>query len=252
MDGNSASLQMADQSGTVGFAENIGRDTLQEWKFVGEWAPGASPNMLPEGTSYTLKTDHRPVLLLHLHPTGKPEAVQAKIGLYFARKPAPPTPIQVTLGSPELYLAPEGKAILRDSFTLPTDANLLSLAPALHTIGRRVLVRAVLPNRQTLTLLQINDWDANWKRPYQPARPLTLPAGTRLTFEATFDNTDENPRNPGNPPHRIIPDLGFIADMALLRMALLPVKPEEEAKLRAASVRTGHRPQFTVIGGKDN
>jgi hypothetical protein len=52
-------------------------------------------------------------------------------------------------------------------------------------------------------LIWIKDWDFNWQGNYQYRKPLTLPKGTRVEMEYTYDNSENNPRNPAHPPVRV-------------------------------------------------
>ena len=47
------------------------------------------------------------------------------------------------------------------------------------------------------------NWNYNWQDEYYYENPFKLPAGTRITVEATFDNSAENPSNPSSPPRRV-------------------------------------------------
>ncbi|MEI4884321.1 hypothetical protein, partial [Klebsiella pneumoniae] len=62
---------------------------------------------------------------------------------------------------------------------------------------------AHLPDGTERRLLWIKDWDFNWQSAYTYASPLPLPSGTRVEMEYTYDNSEQNPRNPSHPPVRV-------------------------------------------------
>ena len=66
--------------------------------------------------------------------------------------------------------------------------------------GREMEMTATLPDGEKVTLIKIDDWDLDWQDRYQLAKPLSLPAGTKLYAEIIYDNSAENPYSP---PQRI-------------------------------------------------
>ena len=58
-------------------------------------------------------------------------------------------------------------------------------------------IDAHLPDGSTVPLIWIKDWDFNWQGAYTYASPVKLPKGTRIDLEYTYDNSEKNPRNPG-------------------------------------------------------
>src|SRR5207247_276940 len=51
------------------------------------WQPGKRPEASGDGLSWPLEKNTDLVLQLHLHPSGKPEAVQCAVGVYFTDQP---------------------------------------------------------------------------------------------------------------------------------------------------------------------
>ncbi|MGH7223595.1 MAG: alkyl hydroperoxide reductase, partial [Gemmataceae bacterium] len=45
-------------------------------------------------------------------------------------------------------------------------------------------------------LLRVPHYDFNWQSSYRLAKPLHLPAGSRIECTAHFDNSEDNPNNP--------------------------------------------------------
>jgi hypothetical protein len=64
-------------------------------------------------------------------------------------------------------------------------------------------VSATLPNGQTQCLINIDDWDFNWQGMYRYNDPVAIPAGTKLSLEAFYDNSTNNLRNPNDPPQPV-------------------------------------------------
>jgi hypothetical protein len=59
------------------------------------------------------------------------------------------------------------------------------------------------PAGKEITLMQIDDWDLDWQDRYLFEERIELPAGTVLTTDVVYDNSEENPENPYQPPQPI-------------------------------------------------
>src|SRR5262245_48718505 len=84
------------------------------------WTPGQRPRQVVSGLQWRLDPGSHLVVQLHLHPTGKPESVQASVGFYLTDEPPTRTPIGVRLGSQTIDIAAGNRQYLvSDSYTLP-------------------------------------------------------------------------------------------------------------------------------------
>ena len=70
----------------------------------------------------------------------------------------------------------------------------------MHLLGRDMRIIAKPPTGDPIDLIWIQDWDFNWQDIYHYRKPVFLPAGTRISLVAHFDNTAANPANPHTPP----------------------------------------------------
>jgi Tfp pilus assembly protein PilF len=171
--------------------------------FLG-WTPGQMAPLAPAGRGWQLNAETDFVVQLHLRPTGRPEHVQPKIGLYFTNDAPAPTPVMLRLGHQNLDIpAGDSSYLVTDSYELPTDVEVEAIQPHAHYRAREVRARATTPDGATRSLISISHWDFNWQDQYRFASPVRLPAGTRITTEYVFDNSDANPRNPLHPPARV-------------------------------------------------
>ena len=62
--------------------------------------------------------------------------------------------------------------------------------------GKDMLYQLVYPDGETETILSVPEYDMNWQISYELARPISVPAGTKLQVIAHFDNSEMNPWNP--------------------------------------------------------
>jgi len=173
-----------------------------EGHFLG-WTPGQSPP--PESElAWPLVGKTWLVVQLHMRATGRAERIQPVLGLYFSQRPAPNTPSMIRLGRQNLRIGPGEKHFETvDSFVTPVPATVMAIQPHAHYRARDVRVTAEWPDGTERTLLHISDWDFNWQDQYRLAQPLRVPAGTTFKSVFSFDNSEENPRNPSRPPETV-------------------------------------------------
>ena len=225
----------------VGFG---GMDTPTEVHSPGgyflSWQPGKRTLPLPAGMGWKLEPGTALVMQMHLQPGGKPEPIQAGVGLWFADSPATNQPLKLGLNIYDLDLAPgQSNLVYTREFVLPGDTDLLGVLPHTHYLGRRIEAWAELPDQTRRDLLTIPDWDFNWQGDYRYATPVFLPRGTKLGMKFVFDNTTANPRNPSNPPRRVGFGMSTSDEMGELWFQLLPRTARDRSAMdRALGVQT--------------
>ena len=168
------------------------------------WAPGYSPTEAPRGLAWRLEPGTAAAIELHLQATGKPERIQASVGLFFTDETPRQTPFGLQLGSYTIDIPPgEREYVVEDRYELPVDVDLYAIYPHAHYLGRDIRAFATLPDGTEHSLIWIRDWDFNWQSAYRYRTPLRLPRGTILRMRYTYDNSAANPRNPSSPPVRV-------------------------------------------------
>ena len=172
--------------------------------FLG-WTPGQFAPLAPKGLAWRLNPGADFVVQLHMRPTGKPESVAPRIGLYFTDDAPRLLPVMLRLGRQNLDIAAGDAGYLsRDWYILPVDARIEAVQPHSHYRARDVKAIAEVPDGATRPIIHIATWDFAWQDVYRVAEPFWLPAGTRISSEYLFDNSADNPRNPERPPKRAI------------------------------------------------
>ena len=171
---------------------------------LGGWVPGTSPAFLPSGLAMPLPKASDLLLQTHFHPNGAPQLEKTVVGLYFGPKPAREiTQVQVPafFGIRANLDIPAGTPDykVRGSFTLPVDIDAVGVWAHAHYLGKEAKLTATLPDGQVRILLWIRQWDFNWQDQYLFQDLVSLPKGTRLDGELTYDNSADNYRNPNSP-----------------------------------------------------
>jgi Flp pilus assembly protein TadD/mono/diheme cytochrome c family protein len=197
------------------------------------WQPGKTASPGRDDVAWRLNPGTDLVLQLHMQPTGKPEAIGASVGLFFADGPGTKHPQKLVLQSKDIDI-PAGEANYRvyEQYRLPVDVYVLAVLPHAHYLARRMEAFARLPNGSQRWLLLIEDWDFNWQGDYRYKEPVLLPAGAMLTMQYTYDNSAANVRNPHQPPRRVTYGINSTDEMAELWLQVLPKNPDDLSYLQ--------------------
>ena len=198
------------------------------------WKPGGTPYVEPDGFSMRLDPGSDLVLNAHLQPSGKPEQVRPSIGLYFTDKPPEQFPMLVQLEHDGAINIPPGARdfLVSDDFRLPMDVDVLAVYPHAHYLGHVLEGYATLPSGERKWLIRIPNWDPNWQGAYHYNQPLFLPKGTVVSMRYHYDNSSLNPRNPHQPPRRVMSGNQATDEMGHLWLEVLPRDAGEKGDRR--------------------
>jgi len=201
--------------------------------FLG-WTPGQVAPLVQPELAWTLDPGSDLVVQLHLQPSGAVEEVLPEIGLYFTSRTPERTPTILRLGSQGIDIPPgESRYVIRDSYVLPVDVQLLAVQPHAHYRAREIRGTATLPDGSTRLVMHIRDWDFRWQHVYREQTPIPLPKGTRLSMEYTYDNSAANVRNPELPPARVFWGQRSRDEMGDLWFQLLASNESDRARMSA-------------------
>lgn len=188
------------------------------------WQPGTVPDRGSDELAWRLEPGSDLLLQMHLLPSGKPEKLQPKVGFYFVEKPAGSVPMYALHLEDDLSLdISPGDADFQttDTLTLPVDTKALRIMPHCHLLGKEIKGFAMLPDGSRKWLIFIKQWNFDWQAVYRFQQPVSLPKGTTLTMQMSFDNSADNPRNPSQPPQRVVGGDGTGDEMSHLWIQLL-------------------------------
>ena len=215
-----------------GYADDLDDDARFPDGHLLAWAPGRIPAFESDDLAWRLDPGVDLVLQLHLPASDVPERIAPAVGLYFADAPASRVPTAVLLGDKTIDI-PAGAARhqVEDAFRLPVDAEVLSIYPHAHYLGRDLQGFAILPDGSRRWLIRIDDWDFNWQDEYRLVEPLFLPAGTTLGMRYVYDNSAANRSNPSHPPRRVRYGRRSTDEMAELVVKVRTRTPAERERL---------------------
>jgi len=201
-----------------------GGDTFDPDSHFLFWKPDSTALVEPAGMPWRLDPGNDLILNMHLKPTGKPEAVQARIGLYFSAAPATAHPMLLQLEHDAALDIPAGDPnfVVTDELKLPVAVDVLGVYPHAHYLGHEMEGWATLPDGRRQPILLIKDWDIDRQSVYRLREPLALPAGSVLHMRYTYDNSTANVRNPSSPPVRVRAGNRSTDEMGHLWLQVLP------------------------------
>jgi hypothetical protein len=180
------------------------------------WVPGAQARFLPTGIGVPMEKGSDLVLQLHYAPSAKQELDQSSVNVYFMKDTTnvrllsriqPMNPVDITgnllTGFASFVIPPAMQRTFVGRRRVPSDYSLISIAPHQHLIGRAAKAYAVTPSNDTIPLIAINDWDFKWQGSFTFKKMIKIPARSEIVYEASYDNTSNNIRNPNSPPKQV-------------------------------------------------
>ena len=188
------------------------------------WKPGTPSYSESKEMTWQLDKGTDLVLNMHLQPSGKPETIQASVGIYFSDTPPTKFPMLLQLERDGKLDIAAGKKdfVVTDEYRLPLDVDLLGIYPHAHYLGKDILAVAALPDGTKRELIHIKDWDIGWQSVYHYVKPVFLPAGTVISMRWTYNNSTDNIRNPHQPPRRVVAGNNSSDEMSHLWLQVLP------------------------------
>jgi hypothetical protein len=202
------------------------------------WTPGKLP-IVDERLAWRVEPGSDMILQLHMLPSGKPEQVAPKIGLYFTDQPPTEQAFSLLMRNDNIDIrAGDGDYVIEDSLTLPVAVEALGIYPHAHYLCKSIEAYATLPDGRKQLLINIPKWDFHWQDDYRYSQPLHLPAGTRIHVRFVYDNTSANALNPHNPPQRVRFGNRSTDEMATLTIQVIPEQAEHKPLLREKKIPT--------------
>ncbi len=169
------------------------------------YAPGNRQLPFAQGCGFVLPKSGKVVGDIHLSPSFKNETIQFGLRFYTSEKPLKEIMFLQTV--PSLHkvnyetftIAPDSIQYFKAYYSLHQAVKVRYTHPHMHVFGKQFLSYAVLPQNDTIPLIKINDWRFWEQQYYQFKNPIYLPKGTKIFYEALYDNTLNNPLNPFRP-----------------------------------------------------
>jgi hypothetical protein len=167
---------------------------------IGGWAPGVVPEKQPDDIGVFLPARADIVMEVHYHRNGLKETDRSTLGIWLHKQR--PRHVQRSMPVANLGIRiPAGaeRHEERARWTVAKDILATSVMPHMHLLGAEMRVTATFPDGREQDLVWVNPYDFNWQTTYRFRQPIAMPRGTRIDVLAVYNNSESNPRNPGNP-----------------------------------------------------
>jgi hypothetical protein len=176
---------------------------------VTNYLPGVETSFYPVGIG-GFRVKKKGILLLdniHYGPSPVDTTDSTTFNIFFSALP-PVRPVsEFILGTsgiskvePPLVINPGKIETFKTRYNVPEDISILTINPHMHLLGKSFSAYAIKPNGDTIPLIRIPKWDFRWQYFYTFKNVLKLEGGTVINVEGEYDNTQNNPLNPFNPP----------------------------------------------------
>ena len=172
------------------------------------YIPGDTPDLAPPNTGGLLKAGSVLHLNMHYTPNGRETVDRSELGLWFY--PEGEVPEERMSGRcacvfPNTWttIPPHDPAFEQTaSIVIERDAKIHSYVPHMHFRGKYMRFYADYPDGTSEELINIAKYNYNWQLSYTYEEPKFVPAGTKITAVAAWDNSARNPSNP-NPDRAV-------------------------------------------------
>ncbi len=181
------------------FAAKDGKVKDEDRQLLCAYVPGLRVVPYAPGMAKKVSAGSKLIFQLHYTPIGTPQEDLTKIGLVFAKDEDVKYEVQTVSTRSRSFRIEPYKADQKFSapaLTTPVDVLMLSLSPHMHLRGQSFRYDMTWPNGKTETLLDVPHYDFNWQTAYRLSEPMIVPAGSKLTAFASFDNSTKNLANP--------------------------------------------------------
>lgn len=184
--------------------ESLSSVDLRSAPVLATWKPGQKGIMLDDGVAQLLPAGSRIAVKIHYRGAGEASNDVSTVGLYFAKSP-PRRPLQeiaITNADAIIPVAAEPSP-LKVSFTTLSDAEAIAIRPRVHPLVVSLQATAYRPDGSEEVLIWTRRYQFDWEPTYYFRQPVALPKGTRVEVIAYFDNSEENQKNPNDPPKSV-------------------------------------------------
>lgn len=151
----------------------------------------------PEGTGVLIPKGSVLVLAIHYKTVGDPLKDKSKVGLNLAKAPAAKELKTLAIENRQIDIPPQSfEHKIAAEATLEKPAKIYTILPRMHYLGMKLDLTAQPPSGAAQKLLKIDNYNYKLQTLYTLAEPVTLPAGTKLSVTAYYENSTDNPHNP--------------------------------------------------------
>jgi len=188
------------QASILGRVERV--DTLHAPRnalgtLIGTETPGNVAMEFPKGAALRIRAGTILTFQMHYTAHGHQMNDRTSVGFHFAKE-MPDEEIfasQFLNGSLKLPAGAKDVAVPAE-ITAGQPVRIWGMMPHTHLRGTRWQYTLVKPDSTSEVILDVPHYDFNWQTYYMFAKPLDIPAGSKIKSMAWYDNSASNKSNP--------------------------------------------------------
>jgi peroxiredoxin len=171
---------------------------------LADYVPGSEPLQIPPESGILLKKGAKFGFQAHYTVNGKEATDMTQMGLYFMDKPPQYRYRAAIMANPKIKIPANTKLYTNDAtHTFDQEVLVYSLHPHAHFRGSAAEFVAIYPDGHEQVLLNVPKYEFNWQTTYVLKTPIVLPAGTKVKYSMSYDNSTQNKANPD--ANRVVP-----------------------------------------------
>lgn len=165
------------------------------------WMPGQKATTFEDGVAQMLPAGSRIGVKIHYRGAGEATSDLSAVGLYFART-APRKLVQEFPIADVNTVIPVSAELSRFKFSFTTqgDIEAIAIRPHMHPLVVSLQATAYRPDGSEEVLIWTRGFQFDWEPTYYFRQPVALPKGAVVEVIAYLDNSENNQRNPNDPP----------------------------------------------------
>ncbi len=168
------------------------------------WAPGTGAFKFPEGTGLSLKSTDAVVLQIHYFQSGKePAGTKDHTGFAFKFADSVQTPLLIAPVGKTNFRIPAGNASYSYSGSfgpLPVPLKIYGTMPHMHVLGTGYELSVTNGSNPSTCVAKSDHYEFGNQVTYFFKEPVQVPAGAKVDFRCTWDNSAANPNQFNSPP----------------------------------------------------
>jgi hypothetical protein len=168
------------------------------------WMPGQKQIALEDGLALLLPAGSRIAVKIHYRGAGEATTDVSTVGLYFAKGSQRKQLQEIAITNPGANIPVAAEPFpVKVSVTTQSDTEAIAIRPRVHPLVVSLQATAYRPDGSEEVLIWTRRYQFDWEPTYFFRQLVALPKGTRVEVVAYFDNSEENQKNPNDPPRPI-------------------------------------------------
>ena len=164
---------------------------------IGTETPGNNIVEFPKGTALRLRAGTTNIFQMHYTAHGHEMADRTKVGFRFAKEMPDEEIIASHFFNGSLTIPAGAKDVqVPAELGFGQPVRIWGMMPHTHLRGTRWQYTLVKPDSSKEIILDVPHYDFNWQTYYMFAKPLEIPAGSKIVSMAWYDNSASNKSNP--------------------------------------------------------